>query len=169
MLWRNFPFCRKSSLRKWIVLGSMIAETSSCTERGDFRSICRYLYKQFIFLTNYYNIPTISCWTTSPSDEIVQYHHNEYDYHPNVVCEGPGIPMFFYLEVVWYLGGLSIFTLYMFSTFLRSDCLIQTQNIHNSREFSLPQSSHTGWHLCSDLPEHPQWCKPTAHQSRITW
>lgn len=78
----------------------------------------RYFYKQFISLTNYYNIPTISCWQVSEDDELV-FRNYDYDRQPNVICEGPGIPMFFYLEVVWYFGGLSIFTLYMFATFLR--------------------------------------------------
>lgn len=84
----------------------------------------RYLYKQFIYLTTYYNIPTISCWQTeqmdNENDDIIYRHqYDYYDHHVNVICEGPGLPMFFYLEVVWYLGGLSVFTLYMFATFLR--------------------------------------------------
>lgn len=101
------------------------------------------MYKQFIQLTTYYNIPTVSCWQYSePSsesttgsatdtmddtfvnneenDDIIRHHlEYYYDRQNSVICEGPGISMFFYLEVVWYLGGLTVFTLYMFATFLR--------------------------------------------------
>lgn len=97
----------------------------------------RYLYKRFTQLTIYYNIPTVSCWErvlTNEANELdinrididdnddIFYRHNlyyYYDQHTNVVCDGPGLPIFFYLEVTFYLGGLSLFTLYLFATYLR--------------------------------------------------
>lgn len=96
----------------------------------------RYLYKQFTQLTIYYNIPTVSCWERIHSNEAhsldssridvddnddLFYRHNlyyYYDQHTNVVCDGPGLPIFFYLEVTWYLGGLTLFTIYLFATYL---------------------------------------------------
>lgn len=99
--------------------------------------IFRYLYKKFIQLTIYYNIPTVSCWERVAANEAqtldtnrieiddnddVFYRHNlyyYYDQHTNVVCDGPGLPIFFYLEVTWYLGGLTLFALYIFATYLR--------------------------------------------------
>lgn len=92
-------------------------------------------------MTSYYNIPTVSCWERVPrqlphaidgeiinsvddipdDDDIIYRHHlyYYYDQHNNVICDGPGLPIFFYLEIVWYLGGLSVFTLYIFATYLR--------------------------------------------------
>lgn len=80
----------------------------------------------------------MSCWervSTNEANEIdinrididdnddIFYRHNLYYYYDqqitNVVCDGPGLPIFFYLEVTWYLGGLSLFTLYLFATYLR--------------------------------------------------
>ncbi|XP_055304151.1 C-mannosyltransferase dpy-19 homolog [Sitodiplosis mosellana] len=98
--------------------------------------VIAYLYKQFIQLTIYYNIPTVSCWERVASSEThsldngridvddtddIFYRHNlyyYYDQHTNVVCDGPGLPIFFYLEVTFYLGGLTLFTIYLFATYL---------------------------------------------------
>lgn len=55
-------------------------------------------------------------------EEDVLYRHHlyyYYDQHTNIVCEGPGLPIFFYLEITWYLGGITLFTLYIFATYLR--------------------------------------------------
>lgn len=97
---------------------------------------CRYLYKQFVQLTIYYNIPTVSCWERPLSHEVIgtenriEIDENEdifyrrnlyyyYDRHQNIVCDGPGLPVFFYLEITWYLSGLTLFILYVLATYLR--------------------------------------------------
>lgn len=99
-------------------------------------SLIRYLYKEFVQLTIYYNIPTVSCWEQPSSNEAIGtvnhiemdenedifYRHNLYYYYDrqqNIVCDGPGLPVFFYLEITWYLSGLTLFTLYILATYLR--------------------------------------------------
>lgn len=85
----------------------------------------------------YYNIPTVSCWERVSSNDVesmngiridvdhsddIVYRHNlyhYYDHHTNVVCDGPGLPVFFYLEMTWYLSGITVFALYLFATHLR--------------------------------------------------
>lgn len=34
-------------------------------------------------------------------------------------CEGLGVPIYFYLEAVWYMGGFAVFVLFMYATHLR--------------------------------------------------
>lgn len=66
-----------------------------------------YIYHQFRYLSKQLHIPTVSCWTMDGSDG-----------EQIMTCDGVGDPFNFYMEFVWCFGGLTVFIIYMYSSFL---------------------------------------------------
>ncbi|KAG4078203.1 hypothetical protein HA402_002255 [Bradysia odoriphaga] len=61
-----------------------------------------YLYKYFMAVTTYFEISTKTCLFIDGYAS----------------CEGLGVPIYFYLEAVWYMGGFTVFVLFMYATHL---------------------------------------------------
>ncbi|KAJ6637254.1 C-mannosyltransferase dpy-19 like [Pseudolycoriella hygida] len=66
-----------------------------------------YLYKYFLAVTNYLEISTKTC-----------LYIDGY-----ASCEGLGVPIYFYLESVWYMGGFTVFVLFMYATHLSGNII----------------------------------------------
>lgn len=69
--------------------------------------IIGFLYQQFMNITNHFGWKTSTCWSVDRGD-----------IEPIISCEGLGEPIYFYLEFVWYLSGMTIFLLYVYGSYL---------------------------------------------------
>jgi len=75
-----------------------------------FQVVAAGLYRVFKEVTTYFDITTIKCWHvklgTGGQESVVS-------------CEGLGVPVYFYLEAVWFCAGLTAALLFIFGFFLR--------------------------------------------------
>lgn len=69
--------------------------------------IIGFLYQQFMNITNHFGWKTSTCWSVDRGD-----------IEPIISCEGLGEPIYFYLEFVWYLSGMTIFLLFVYGSYL---------------------------------------------------
>lgn len=75
--------------------------------------IMAFLYRNFMLLASYLNIPTVNCYYVEPDE-----NSKVDDTKVFVNCEGLGEPIFFYLAITWSLSAITIFLLYMYGYFL---------------------------------------------------
>lgn len=75
--------------------------------------IIAFLYRNFMLLSAYFNIPIINCFYVEPDE-----NSKIDDAKVFINCEGLGEPIFFYLAIVWSLSAITIFLLYMYAYFL---------------------------------------------------
>lgn len=75
--------------------------------------IMAFLYRNFMLLAAYFNIPTVNCYYVEPD-----VNSTIDDSKVFVNCEGLGEPIFFYLAIIWSLSAITIFLLYMYGYFL---------------------------------------------------
>lgn len=64
-----------------------------------------------MYLANTLGIRTVTCWNLIREND----DKNEIVF----TCDGYGEPIYFYIISAWYMGGLTIFLLYMYATYLR--------------------------------------------------
>lgn len=87
----------------WHFIARSALQKQKFSSKSDTNSSSRYLYKYFVSVTNYLEISTKTCIFIDGYAS----------------CEGLGVPIYFYLEAVWYMGGFAVFVLFMYATHLR--------------------------------------------------
>lgn len=93
---------------------------------------CRLFYRQFIAFTTYFELQSSTCWL---SESFADLNLQNF-----VGCNGIGEPINFYLEFVWVMGGITIFLLYFYATFLRSAFFKLLSKWTIKKIFSFPNS-----------------------------
>nr|CAD7197549.1 unnamed protein product [Timema douglasi] len=67
-----------------------------------------FLYHAYLKTMNYLGRPTKQCWQVERGHGL----------SPVTSCEGPGDPIYFYLEFVWIFAGLTVMVIFIYGTFL---------------------------------------------------
>nr|CAD7407065.1 unnamed protein product [Timema cristinae] len=67
-----------------------------------------FLYHAYLKTMNYLGRPTKQCWQVERGRGL----------SPVTSCEGPGDPIYFYLEFVWIFAGLTVMVIFIYGTFL---------------------------------------------------
>lgn len=67
-----------------------------------------YIYHIFKYYSSKFELPIVGCWSTGKSS----------DPNTDIICDGVGEPFNFYLGFVWASGGLTVFFIYMYGSFL---------------------------------------------------
>nr|CAD7596392.1 unnamed protein product [Timema genevievae] len=70
--------------------------------------LAAFLYHAYLKTMNYLGRPTKQCWQVERGQGL----------SPVTSCEGPGDPIYFYLEFVWIFAGLTVMVIFIYGTFL---------------------------------------------------